>query len=139
MQKTLISQRDYLSGHSRHYFETAANRIDLLEGTDKMLMRMLLLKGLTCYEIAQITGTHTGTLSRRINRLLAGLMNMEFAICRQNQNLFTQLELAIAKDYYVQGTAIKAIAAQRNLTIYQVSKTIKETSEKIQKIKENQK
>jgi DNA-binding Lrp family transcriptional regulator len=100
-------------------------QVNLLKGTDKVMMTMFLERGSSFREIAKLAGVSETTVSRRIQKLIRRLVNNKFTICLRNRHRFTIDELDIAKAYFLLGIPMRKIAKQNDLTYYYVRETIK--------------
>ena len=106
------------------------NRLDMLSGKDKLLMKMYWENGNSLRQISRLAGVNRATIGRRINKLTERLMEGQYITCLRNRNRFTKREMAIAKDYFMLGMSMKKIADKRNWSYYQV----RQTREKIQRL-----
>jgi predicted DNA-binding protein YlxM (UPF0122 family) len=106
------------------------NRLDMLSGKDKLLMKMYWENGNSLRQISRLAGVNRATIGRRINKLTERLMEGQYITCLRNRNRFTKREMAIAKDYFMLGMSMKKIADKRNRSYYQVRQTL----EKIQRL-----
>ncbi len=106
------------------------NRLDMLSGKDKLLMKMYWENGNSLRQISRLAGVNRATIGRRINKLTERLMEGQYITCLRNRNRFTKREMAIAKDYFMLGMSMKKIADKRNWSYYQVRQTL----EKIQRL-----
>ena len=106
------------------------NRLDMLSGKDKLLMKMYWENGNSLRQISRLAGVNRATIGRRINKLTERLMEGQYITCLRNRNRFTKREMAVANDYFMLGMSIKKIADKRNWSYYQVRQTL----EKIQRL-----
>jgi predicted DNA-binding protein YlxM (UPF0122 family) len=104
--------------------EVLSQRVSLLTGKNKVLMTMYLKNGNTFYQMAKLSGVDQSTIARRIYRLSNRLINGQYIECLKNRQLFTAVEMNIAKDYYLDGLSIKRITAKRSFSFYRVRKML---------------
>lgn len=112
-------------GRPRETIELLRNRINLLEGMEKVLMKMYLENGSSVRQMARLTGVSETTMARRIRKMTERLMDGQYINCLRCRSEFTKTELAIAKDYFLMGISMRRIAANRRSTYYFVRETLK--------------
>ncbi|UCE27442.1 MAG: hypothetical protein JSW52_01430 [Candidatus Coatesbacteria bacterium] len=112
-------------GRPRETLELLSNRINLLEGVEKVLMKMYLENGSSVRQMARLTGVSETTMARRIRKMTERLMDGQYINCLRCRSEFTKTELAIAKDYFLMGISMRRIAANRRSTYYFVRETLK--------------
>lgn len=112
-------------GRPRETVELLRNRINLLEGLEKVLMKMYLENGNSVWQMARLTGVSETTMARRIRKMTERLMDGQYVNCLRRRSEFTKTELAIAKDYFLMGISMRRIAANRRSTYYFVRKTLR--------------
>lgn len=100
-------------------------RAQILGGKDKALMEMYLKNGSTFSQMARLAGVSESTISRRVHRLVRRLLDGEYIRCLRKRGQLDLLEQAIARDYFLEGLSRKKIALKREVTAYQVRKTLK--------------
>jgi predicted DNA-binding protein YlxM (UPF0122 family) len=100
--------------------ELLRNRLDLLSGKDKLLMKMYWENGNSLSQISSLAGSNRRSIARRIHKITERLMEGKYIICLRYRDRFTILELAIAKEYFLLGLSIKTIAGKRNWSYYRV-------------------
>lgn len=118
---TLKDKNEYRSS-----IDLLRNRLNLLDGKDKLLMTMYLEYGNSFRQMARLTGVNDTIIARRIRKLIKRLIDGEYIICLRNHNKFTKTEITIAKDYFLLGLSIKKIAAKRQMTYYRVREMVKQ-------------
>ena len=123
---------------SREINDLLLNRIKLLCGKDKSLMKMYLDKGSSFRQIAVLTGINERNISRRIKKLTKRLIESEYITCVQNSNKFTANELAVAKQYFLTGMSIREIAVKQRITNYNVRKILRKIRQIIAFIREGE-
>jgi len=126
MTKTEFNEKEQLSRST----DLLRSRINLLSGKDKLLMTMYLEKGNSFRQMARLAGVTEECIARRIHRLIKRLIDSEYIICLRNRKEFNDIEMYIAKEYFLLGLSMRKIAENRQMTYYQVRKIIK----KIQQI-----
>jgi len=115
-----ISIKDLCRGR----MELLAGRLNLLSGTDKLLMTMYIQHGNSIRQIARIRGVSETRIARRIRAISKRLANGPYIDCLRCRGKLTSRQLAIAKDYYLMGLSIRRIAAKRHCSYYRVRDTL---------------
>lgn len=108
----------------RDRIDLLRSRIGLLAGKDKLLLTMHLENGNSFRQIARLVGVNEASIGRRIRKIMRRLIDGEYITCLRNREKFTEAELAIARDYFLQGESIRKIAEKQELTYYAVRKSI---------------
>jgi transposase-like protein len=101
------------------------SRAEMLKGKDRALLKMYLDNGSTFRQMAQVAGVNEATVARRIHRLVRRLLDGEYIMCLRNRRQFTELEMSVAKRYFLSGESMRKIAAKEGVTYYQVRQTLK--------------
>jgi predicted DNA-binding protein YlxM (UPF0122 family) len=109
----------------RETMELLRSRIDLLTGTDRTLIMMYLEHGNSVRQIAELAGLQTSTVARRIHRIVERLHDETFLLCLKQRDSFSELELAIVKDYFVLGLSASRISSNRNVSYYRARAAIR--------------
>ena len=102
------------------------SRLNLLSGTDKLLMTMYIEHGNSIRQIARIRGVSETSIARRIRAITKRLTDGPYIDCLRKRDKLTSRQLAIAKDYYLMGLSMRQIAAKRRRSYYRVRDTINE-------------
>jgi predicted DNA-binding protein YlxM (UPF0122 family) len=110
----------------RGWVELLRSRLNLLTGTDKLLMTMYLQHGNSIRQIARIRGASESSIARRIRAISNRLANGPYIDCLRCRDKLTSLQLAVAKDYYLIGLSIRRIAAKRRWSYYRVRDVLNE-------------
>lgn len=100
------------------------NRLDLLDGDDRVLMRMYVEAGSSFRQMARLAGVNEVTVARRIRSTTRRLVNGQYLNCLRHREKLTAIELDIAKDYYLKALPMKGISARRGWTYYRTQRTI---------------
>ncbi|MHC4738049.1 MAG: hypothetical protein ACYS9Y_04000 [Planctomycetota bacterium] len=109
----------------RDRIDMLKSRVELLTGKDRVLMTMYLKYGNTFYQMARLAGVNEANVARRIYRVTKRLIDGEYITCLRNRDKFSEVEMAIAKDYFIRGLSIKKIAGRRKLSYYRVREILK--------------
>ncbi len=109
----------------RETMELLRSRIDLLTGTNRTLVMMYLEHGNSLRQIAELAGLQTSTVARRIRRIVERLHDETFLLCLKQRDSFSELELAIVKDYFVLGLSARRISSNRNVSYYRARAAIR--------------
>lgn len=116
--------RDCQSKSPSKNAELLRQRADFLSGSDKTIMKMYIEAGCTCRQIADIAGLNESTISRRIRKISARLLDGDYIFCLQHRGRFNKHELRIIKDYFLNSYSLDRTAWRNRTTVYQVKKTI---------------
>jgi len=109
----------------RDAIDLLRSRANLLVGKDKVLMTMYLENGNSFRQMAQLAGVSEATIARKIRTLSERLTDGEYITCLRNRDKFSEIELSIAKDYFLTGLSMRKIAASKHYTLYSIRKTVK--------------
>lgn len=104
--------------------ELLKRRLNLLAGTDKLLMTMYIEHGNSIRQIARIRSASEASIARRIRAISKRLADGPYIDCLRNRDKLTDRQLAIAKDYYLMGLSMKRIAAKRRWSRYRVREAL---------------
>ena len=107
----------------------ATNKIDLLRcraglltGKDGALVQMYLNGTGTLNQMARLAGVNEANVARRIHKLVRRLLDGQYITCLHNRDKFTQEQIEMARDYFVDGLPMSEIADRHDITYYQVQK-----------------
>ena len=109
----------------RDRIDLLRSRMNLLTGKDKLLMTMYLKNGNTFYQMAKLVGVNEATIARRIHKVTQRLIDSEYITCLRYKDKFSELEMAVAKDYFLGGLAMRRIAKKRRCSYYRVRVSLK--------------
>ena len=118
--ENIAEQTNNTKGRHRGGIELLRSRLNLLSGTDKLLMTMYIKHGNSIRQIARIRGVSETSVARRIRAITKRLTDGPYIDCLRNRNKLTGRQLAIAKDYYLMGLSMRQIAAKRRWSYYRV-------------------
>ena len=124
IHENIAVQTINVKGLHRGRVELLAGRLNLLSGTDKLLMTMYIQHGNSIRQIARIRGVSETSVARRIRAISKRLANGPYIDCLRCRGKLTSRQLAIAKDYYLMGLSIRRIAAKRHCSYYRVRDTL---------------
>jgi predicted DNA-binding protein YlxM (UPF0122 family) len=122
IKEQTISVKDLRRGRT----ELLAGRLNLLTGTDKVLMTMYIRHGNSIRQIARIRGVSETSIARRIRVVSKRLTDGPYIECLRNRDKLTSRQLAIAKDYYLKGLSMRQIAKKRRWSYYRVRDALSE-------------
>ncbi|MHC4206341.1 MAG: hypothetical protein ACYSTT_16945 [Planctomycetota bacterium] len=108
----------------RGRIELLRSRLNLLTGTDKLLMTMYIQHGNSIRQIARIRGASETSIARKIRAISKRLADGPYIDCLRCRDKLTSRQLAIAKDYYLMGLSIRRIATKRRWSYYRVRDTL---------------
>jgi len=110
----------------------ATNKIDLLRcraglltGKDGALVQMYLNGTGTLNQMARLAGVNEANVARRIHKLVRRLLDGQYITCLRSRDKFTQEQIEMARDYFVDGLPMKEIADRHETTYYEVRNTMK--------------
>jgi len=113
-----------VKGRHRGGIELLRSRLNLLAGTDKLLMTMYIEHGNSIRQIARIRGYSETSVARRIRAITKRLTDGPYIDCLRNRDKLTGRQLAVAKDYYLMGLSMRQIAAKRRCSYYRVREAL---------------
>ena len=106
--------------------ELLRSRLNLLAGTDKLLMTMYIEHAVSIRQIARIRGVSEASVARRIRSITKRLTDGPYIDCLRNRDKLNGRQLAVAKDYYLMGLSMRQIAAKRRRSYYRVREALNE-------------
>jgi len=116
-------------GVYRDRIDLLLSRVSLLSGRDKVLMTMYLENGNSFRQMARLAGVNEASIGRRIHKLTRRLLDGEYITCLRNRDKFTSSEMAVAKDYFLRGLALRRIAKKENISYYRARQIMKKIQE----------
>jgi DNA-directed RNA polymerase specialized sigma24 family protein len=114
----------------REVVEVLRTRLSLLDGADRVLLKMHLDAGSSFDEIAKLTGLNRSSICRRIHRMMGRLADETYVRCAAAQDRFSAPELIVVRDHFVRGLSLKRICREHNLCYYRV-RTIVERARRL--------
>ena len=126
VHENIGEQKNSVKGRHRSGIELLRSRLNLLSGTDKLLMTMYVEHGNSIRQIARIRGASETSVNRRIRAISKRLTDGPYIDCLRNRDKLTRPQLAVAKDYYLMGLSMRQIAAKRRRSYYRVRDTLNE-------------
>ena len=124
IHKNIAEQTNNVKGRHRAGIELLRSRLNLLSGTDKLLMTMYIEHGNSIRQIARIRGVTETSVARRIRAITKRLTDGPYIDCLRNRDKLTRRQLSIAKDYYLMGLSMRQIAAKRRWSYYCVREAL---------------
>ena len=124
IHENIAEQTNNVKDRHRCGIELLRSRLNLLSGTDKLLMTMYIEHGNSIRQIARIRGVTETSIARRIRAISKRLTDGPYIVCLRNRDKLTSRQLAIAKDYYLMGLSMRRIAAKRRWSYYRVRDTL---------------
>jgi len=124
VHENIAEQVNNTKGRHRGGIELLRSRLNLLSGTDKLLMTMYIKHGNSIRQIARIRGTSEASVNRRIRSITERLTDGPYIDCLRNRDKLTRRQLAVAKDYYLIGLSMRQIAAKRRRSYYRVREAL---------------
>lgn len=126
IHENFAEQANKIKDLHRGRIELLAGRLNLLTGTDKVLMTMYIRHGNSIRQIARIRGVSETSVARRIRAVSKRLTEGPYIECLRNRDKLTSRQLAIAKDYYLMGLSMRQIAKKRCWSYYRIRDTLSE-------------
>jgi predicted DNA-binding protein YlxM (UPF0122 family) len=105
--------------------ELLRSRAGLLKGKDRAMMKVYLDNAGTFRQMARLAGVNESNIARRIHKLVRRLLDGQYITCLRNRDEFTQEQIEIARDYFVDGLPMSEIAFRREITYYSVRQTMR--------------
>ena len=124
VHENIAEQTNNVKGRHRGGIELLRSRLNLLSGTDKLLMTMYIGHGNSIRQIARIRGVSETSVARKIRAITKRLTDGPYIDCLRNRNKLTGCQLAVAKDYYLMGLSMRQIAAKRCWSYYRVREAL---------------
>ena len=124
VHENIGEQENNTKGRHRGGIELLRSRLNLLSGTDKLLMTMYIKHGNSIRQIARIRGTSEASVNRRIRSITERLTDGPYIDCLRNRDKLTRRQLAVAKDYYLIGLSMRQIAVKRRRSYYRVREAL---------------
>ena len=107
---------------TRSALEKIRKRAEMLEKPDKTLVRMYLENAGSFRQLAQLLGVNEVTIARRVRKILTRLSRGDFdAVLKTGSSR----QKEIARDYFLHGLSVKAIAQKYNTTYYYTRQILK--------------
>ena len=75
--------------------------------------------------MARLAGVNEANVARRIYKLIRRLLDGQYITCLRNRDKFTQEQIEMARDYFVDGLPMSEIANRHDTTYYTVRQTMK--------------
>jgi predicted DNA-binding protein YlxM (UPF0122 family) len=124
VHENIAEQTNSTKGRHRGGIELLRSRLNLLSGTDKLLMTMYIEHGNSIRQIARIRGVSETSIARRIHAISKRLTDGPYIECLRKRNKLTRRQLSIAKDYHLMGLSMRQIATKRRWSYYSVRETL---------------
>jgi predicted DNA-binding protein YlxM (UPF0122 family) len=126
IHENIAEQTTNVRGLNRGRTELLRSRLNLLTGTDKLLMTMYIKHGNSIRQIARIRGATETSIARKIHTITKRLADGPYIQCLRSRDKLTDRQFAIAKDYYLTGLSMRRIAAKRRWSYYRIHETLNE-------------
>jgi DNA-binding MarR family transcriptional regulator len=99
-------------------------RSGLLRVQERAILEMVFRAGYRPTHIARAMGLHPSNVSRRITKIVRRLAGGEYLACLRRWERFSEVELSMAREYYLRGRSMNAIAAKLGLSRYGVRRLL---------------
>jgi DNA-binding NarL/FixJ family response regulator len=126
VHENIAERTNNVNGLHQGAIELLRSGLNLLTGTDKLLMTMYIEHGNSIRQIARIRGVCETSVARRVRAIIKRLTDGPYIDCLRNRDKLTSRQLAVAKDYYLMGLSMRQIAAKRRWSYYCVRETLNE-------------
>ena len=120
-----INRGSKVETEAKDRIELLRSRVGLLAGRDRALMQMYLENSGTFRQMARLAGVNEANVARRIHKLIRRLLDGQYITCLRNRDKFTQEQIEMARDYFVDGLPMSEIANRHETTYYTVRQTMK--------------
>jgi len=121
-----ISQKSLQAKNEvRDRIDLLRSRVALLTGKDRLLMTMYLDNANTFRQMARLAGVNEANIARKIHNIIKRLIDGEYITCLRNREIFSNAEMALAKQYFLLGWSIKKIANKQGFSYYRARKSLK--------------
>jgi predicted DNA-binding protein YlxM (UPF0122 family) len=100
-------------------------RVEMLAGVDRVLMEMYLNGNGSLSQMAVLAGVTETSIARHIRSLVGRLLDDSYMTCLRSRDKLTDVQIEMAKDYFVGNLSMREIAEKNNTTSYFVIKTIR--------------
>lgn len=124
VHENIAERTNNFRGLRQDCVELLRSRLNLLSGTDKLLMTMYIEHGNSFRQIARIRGVTETSIARRIRAIAKRLTDGPYIDCLRNRGKLTSCQLDVAKDYYLLGLSMRQIATKRQWSYYRVRSAI---------------
>jgi predicted DNA-binding protein YlxM (UPF0122 family) len=101
-------------------------RAQLLTGRDRTMIQMYLDNTGTFRQMARLAGVNEANVARRIHKLVRRLLDGQYITCLHYRDKFTDEQIEMARDYFVDGLPMREIADRHETTYYAVRRTMKQ-------------
>lgn len=123
-QKTI--QRVGCESDIEEKIDLLRTRVELLAGVDRVLMEMYLNGNGSLSQMAVLAGVTETSMARHIRKLVGRLLDNFYTSCLRSRDKLTDVQLEMAKEYFMGNLSMREIAERHNTTRYFVKKTIKQ-------------
>jgi DNA-binding CsgD family transcriptional regulator len=76
--------------------------------------------------MARLAGVNEANVARRIHKLVRRLLDGQYITCLHYRDKFTEEQIEMARDYFLDGLPMREIADRHEITYYAVRRTIKQ-------------
>ena len=108
----------------REAAEVLMHRVSLLEGKDEALMQIYLEAGPSYRRIGRLAGVNEVTVARRIRAMSRRLVSGRYLKCLRHRRELSEIEMEIAKAYYLHGQPINRISSENGWSYYRIRTTV---------------
>ncbi|MFC1780934.1 hypothetical protein ACFLZ8_01540 [Planctomycetota bacterium] len=126
LHKNITEDSRIKNSINRGHIELLRRRLYLLDGKDKILMRLYLEHDASVRMLSVVFDESAQTINRRIERLSKTLTGREFRTFSQNAHKFSRCQKILARDYYLMRLALRQIARKRRWSYYRTRKLFDE-------------
>lgn len=109
-------------------------RSDLLGVQERAMVEMVYRGGYRPAQIAKAMGMHPSSVTRRISNIVRRLAGGEYLSCLRRRERFSEPEMAVAREHYLRGRSMNAIAVKLGLSRYGVRRLLASLEAKLRQI-----
>jgi DNA-binding Lrp family transcriptional regulator len=126
LNESLIQTNQDQALHLRNAVESLCEKADRLAEPDRTLVRMYLENQNSFRQMAKLLGVSEVTVARRVKKIIARLNEPKADLAFSANIKLSDGHRKIAKDYFINGVAVKTIAKKYKLSFYKTRKVINE-------------
>ncbi len=109
---------------NREVAEMLCNRASVLIDTDRTIMQMYFERGASMCSIAELMGVSTSSIARRIKAIVRRLTGDTYRRYVRNEHRLSPDDLEIARDHFIRGLSMRAIARKRQCSFYSIRQSV---------------
>jgi DNA-directed RNA polymerase specialized sigma subunit len=99
-------------------------RSRLLGQQDRAIVEMVFRSGYRPTQIARAMGVHPSNVTRRIGKIVRRLAGGEYLDCLRGHERFSEMDKAVAREFFLRDRSMNEIAIKLGLTRYGVRRVL---------------